>query len=323
MLRVNIICFYNAHGLAKDGHLMAGLLRENGYHVIQSDLIAPPLALRIGRRLHYAIKRQPIYDINIHVESCVPALFHLARKYILVPNLAALRPETAQHLDAFDAIFCKTTETHSVLSAKGLPAVMVGFSTPTNRIENHERNWHGFFHASSVPVPGGVGVKGTESIYQAWKRRPDWPLLTITGCHHPPLSNINCVNGYVQEKEYAEMQRRLGVHLCLSEMEGFGHYIVEPMSLGSVVVTTDGAPMNELVTPDRGFLVKSKEKTNHMFGTRYKIDEVSLENTIDTILKTSEEDLRVVGTKARAWYVQNDVNFRKAFIEAIDKVIAG
>lgn len=323
MACINIICLFNAHGLAKDGRLMAGLLRENRYQVIQSDLQSPPLVLRIGRRLHYAVKRRPIYDVNIHVESCVPALFHLARRNILVPNLEALRPETVQHLDAFDAIFCKTREAYSVLSAKGLPAVMVGFSTPTKRIESGVRDWHGFFHASSVHVPGGVGVKGTESIYQTWRRRPDWPLLTITGCHHSSQSNITCVNGYVQEEDYVGMQRRLGVHLCLSEMEGFGHYIVEPMSLGSVVVTTDGAPMNELVAPDRGFLVKSKEKTSYMFGTRYKIDEVSLENTIDTILKTSVEDLQIVGMKAREWYVQNDTSFRKNFIEAIDKVIVG
>lgn len=302
---------------------MTGLLSENGHHVIQSDLQSPPLALRIGRKLHYAVKRRPIYDINIHVESCVPALFHLARKNILIPNLEALRPETAQHLDAFDAIFCKTQEAYSVLSAKGLPAVMVGFSSPARRIENYERNWHGFFHASSVPVAGGVGVKGTESIYQIWKKRPDWPHLTITGCHHPSRSNITCVNGYVPEEEYVGMQSRLGVHLCLSEMEGFGHYIVEPMSLGSVVVTTDGAPMNELVTPDRGFLVKTKEKTNYMFGTRYKIDEVSLENTIDSILKTSVDDLQLVGMKAREWYVRNDAGFRKRFIEAIETVIVG
>lgn len=302
---------------------MAGLLRENGYHVIQSDLISPPLVLRLARRLHYSVKRRPIYDVNIHVESCVPALFHLARRNILVPNLEALRPDTAQHLDAFDAIFCKTREAHSVLSAKGLPAVMVGFSTPAKRVESRMPDWHGFFHASGIHVPGGVGVKGTESIYRTWMRRPDWPVLTMTGCHHPSHSNVACVNGYVPEEEYMRMQSRFGVHLCLSEMEGFGHYIVEPMSLGCVVVTTDGAPMNELVTPDRGFLVKTKEKAKYMFGYRYKIDEISLENTIDTILKTSKEDLRVVGMKAHEWYEQNDISFRKRFIEAIEKVIVG
>lgn len=323
MAKVNIICLYNAHGLAKDGHLMASILRENGYQVIQSDLVSPPLALRLGRRLQYAISRRPIYDVNIHVESCVPALFHLARRNILVPNLEALRPETAQYLDRFDAIFCKTQEAYSVLSAKGLPVEMVGFSTPTKQLESKKKDWRGFFHASGVHVPGAVGVKGTESIYQTWKKRPDWPVLNITGCHYPSHSNITCMSGYIPEEEYVGMQCRLGIHLCLSEMEGFGHYIVEPMSLGNVVVTTDGAPMNELVTPDRGFLVKTKEQTKYMFGTRYKIDEVSLENTIDKILDNSKEDLQAIGMKAREWYVQNDASFRKKFIEAIDKAILG
>ena len=320
MSRVNIICLYNAYGLAKDGHLMTRVLRENGHQVVQSDLHSPPLLLRIWRRLHFAIKRRPIYDINIHVESCVPALFKLARINILVPNLEAIRPETAEHLEAFDAIFCKTNEAYSVLSAKGLPAVMVGFSTQSNRPSSQVKDWHGFFHAAGIHKPGAIGVKGTESIYQTWKKHPDWPTLTITGYHQPSHANIICRNGYIPEYEYFGMQNRFGVHLCLSEMEGFGHYIVEPMSLGNVVVTTDGAPMNELVSPERGFLVKTKEKLPYMFGYRYKIDEVSLENTIQMIINTRKDELREIGTKARIWCQQNDVNFKKEFIVAINKL---
>ena len=321
MARINIICYYNAHGLAKDGRLMAEILRQNDHDVIQADLVSPPLSLRLKRKLEYKIKRKPIYDINIHVESCVPSLFHLARRNILLPNLEALRPETAKHLETFDGIFCKTQEAYTVLRDKGLPVSMVGFSTPARRRANRIPNWRSFFHASGARLPGAVSVKGTDVIYRVWSSRPDWPTVTMTGCHYPSRLNINCINGYVTESKYIDMQNESGIHLCPSEMEGFGHYIVEPMSAGCVVATTDGAPMNELISPDRGFLIKTAVSAPYMLGRRYSIDELSFEETIDEILGTSEDELRRLAMKARSWYEQNDAGFRRKFLAAIDEIL--
>lgn len=313
MARINIIYFDNNHGLAKDGRLMADILEQNGHQVIRSDLVSPPLLLRLKRKISHAITRAPIYDMNIHVESCVPSLFHFARRNVLVPNLEALRPETAEHLHVFDAIFCKTKEAYTVLGANGLPVFMTGFSTPTKQIETCRPDWRSFFHASGVHVLGGVSVKGTDSIYRVWSRHPEWPTLTIVGCHHPSTENIRCINEYIPEQQYRLMQARMGIHLCMSEMEGFGHYIMEPMSMGCVVVTTDGAPMNELVTQERGYAVTHASKTPYMFGQRYTNDENAFEETIDLILNTSEVELEAIGSRAKNWYRENDFNFRNTF----------
>ena len=50
---------------------------------------------------------------------------------------------------------------------------------------------------------------------------------------------------------------RAGVYVCPSSTEGYGHYLNEGRSAGGIIITTDAAPMNELVSNgDNGLLVK-------------------------------------------------------------------
>lgn len=49
------------------------------------------------------------------------------------------------------------------------------------------------------------------------------------------------------------------VHICPSEIEGFGHIIAQGLAMGASVITTDFPPMNELVDNTCGWLVKCNE----------------------------------------------------------------
>jgi len=53
-----------------------------------------------------------------------------------------------------------------------------------------------------------------------------------------------------------------GIHLCLGEAEGFGHYINEGRSSKAVCVAMDAPPMNELITKDNGILIKPTHYEN-------------------------------------------------------------
>jgi hypothetical protein len=54
-----------------------------------------------------------------------------------------------------------------------------------------------------------------------------------------------------------QLQAGSGVHICISEREGFGHYINEARAAGALVVSTDHTPMSELVQDGAsGLLVK-------------------------------------------------------------------
>jgi hypothetical protein len=306
---VNIVCHYSAYGLAKDGHYLASILRAAGFKVTESELRGLPPIARLRRKLAKTLRGTPLYDMNMFVEIAAPSLFDLARVNVLIPNPEFLRPDTAEHLGVFDAILCKTLDAQRIFLEMGLPAILVGFSTPARYLSHVTKEFPAFLHAA-----GGVGVKGTDSLTAMWMKHPEWPVLTVTystGKERPVCDNIRCMRAYVPEDEFRVMQNAHGVHLCPSEMEGFGHYIVEPMSAGSVVVATDAPPMNELVTEDRGYLVKTASREPHMYGTRYTVDETSFEAVIESILAASPRELAAIGQRARQWYLENDRLFRE------------
>jgi hypothetical protein len=317
-VKVNVICMFNAHGLAKDGRLIGSVLSSRGHAVTLSDLVKPGLSLRLTRKAAFLIKRRPLYDVNVHVESCVPALFKLARRNVLVPNLEALRPEVESHLSEFDLVLCKSQEACTVLGARGLPVAYTSFSSPLTPRTPQGQSFRSFLHASGSHVAGGISVKGTAAVYESWRRHPHWPAITVTGTHLAPLSNLAAISGYMPGADYAHLQDRCGVHVCPSEMEGFGHYIAEPLARGAVVITTDGAPMNELVTADRGFLVAPSDKKPYMLGHRYCVSHENLSTVIEQVLSEDQSRLASIGQAAQSWFIDNDTRFRKSFVEAVE-----
>lgn len=132
--------------------------------------------------------------------------------------------------------------------------------------------------------------------------------------------NINCIAKYVDDDELRLVQNRHGVHLCPSEAEGFGHTLVEAMSCGAVVITTDGPPMNEMVTPDRGALVRYGRTGRQRLGTNYFVDVDALEKSIVSVMAMPEAEKRALGASARRWYQSNGEFFRQRVVELVGSV---
>ncbi|EQD67759.1 glycosyltransferase, partial [mine drainage metagenome] len=57
-------------------------------------------------------------------------------------------------------------------------------------------------------------------------------------------ANIEHRIDYLDDAALQRLQNAHWFHLCPSETEGYGHYLVEAMGIGAVVLTTDAAPMN-------------------------------------------------------------------------------
>lgn len=127
-----------------------------------------------------------------------------------------------------------------------------------------QKIWNIFLHSA-----GEHHWKQTDAIIKCWNAHPELPLITITcteQCYrniknllNKNTKNILLYNYLLSHDKFVEIKNKIGIHLCPSIVEGFGHYVNEARKVKSFVITSDLAPMNELITSDTGYLVKCNE----------------------------------------------------------------
>lgn len=307
---------------------------ENSGKIV-SSAIAPALQVAGGNtkfirapihlsraQLQHAQTTNLDVDCAIFMESIIdhPALLS-ARHRILIPNPEWLDPQTQRLASTCTHIWHK-----SRFSLERLKSVFphaqhayLGFTSrdPGQLVSGYDS----FLH-----LRGSLSThRNTNSIFTHWKSRPSAPGLHVQcyskeggGIEYPGwLSdrNIHVRLGWLDRKELYQIAARHGIHLCTSEVEGFGHYINEARAMGALVITTDGAPMNELVDENSGILVKPSSTTPLRFGTRYIITPDDLAPAIDRTLSLSLPARRAMGATARERFLADNRNFYQRAIE--------
>jgi glycosyltransferase involved in cell wall biosynthesis len=175
-----------------------------------------------------------------------------------------------------------------------------------------------------VHIAGRSVQKGTLALNRVWARHPEWPTLFVYSQKRDmdiaPAANIRWVDGFLDDRELRRVQNTYSMHLCPSEAEGWGHYIVEAMSCKAVVVTTDAPPMNEIVVPSRGVLVPYNRIEPQGLGKSYYVDEGALEEKIAEVLRMGPRERDSLGENAREWYTENDLYFRERLKMLLEKI---
>ncbi|TMW58472.1 hypothetical protein Poli38472_010031 [Pythium oligandrum] len=190
-----------------------------------------------------------------------------------------------------------------------------------------ERDWTSFLH-----LAGWSPFKNTRVILQAWARHPEWPKLVlrvikadicswIDETYGPSgewrLANVDYKCGSEPLDMKNELQNKIGLHLCPSETEGFGHYINEARSAGALILTTNVAPMNELVDEKSGVLVGKAhdwwwQTKGDLFMPLAHVDVEDIEAGVERILLMSVEERKRMGRRARAKYLEDRTYFLNA-----------
>ncbi|TCV96314.1 glycosyl transferase family 1 [Luteibacter rhizovicinus] len=320
MARIHLIAWDNQRGLSHDIRVMADALAALGHDVHISRLGSKRRdgtwtlhALRLRRWLGWLFSggRQPAkFDMNLSLEHVRPASFGLARIDVLMPNPEWMSLRSQRYLPRFDALLTKTAEASRIFSSRGLRTLHVGFRSRDCYDPDVVRTPHAFLH-----VAGASDLKGTARLIAVWKRHPEWPRLRVLRAGaseeeaQTECANIEVVRTYLPADEVRRLQNEYAFHICLSETEGWGHYLVEAMSCAAVAITCDAPPMNELVTEDRGLLVAVGEPRPFNAALAYPFDEASLERTIARAIAMPDDERERLGVNARTWFLDNDAGF--------------
>lgn len=328
-LILNVIGKSNGVGLARDINLLSAALADCGYDVrvtridrdqagqrrslwAQLSIQCKLLWLRVQRHA------MPAIDVNLMLEHVWPQQLPYARCNVAVPNPEWFDSHDLRMLRHVDVVWAKTDYTLQLFRSRHCTTAYVGFDSE-DRYDGTVARKRNFFH-----LAGKSSMKGTDRLLRVWARHPEWPVLTVIQhadaghASEVAAANIDRRVGYLDDNELRSLQNASVFHICTSLTEGWGHYIVEALSVGAVTITVDAAPMNELVTAERGMLVPYCRTGKQRLATTCFFDEAQFEAAIVRALALTDSQCRSFGENARRWYLQNKQMFSQRLRTAVE-----
>ncbi|HJR11146.1 MAG TPA: glycosyltransferase [Rhodanobacteraceae bacterium] len=329
MIRINLVARDNGFGLSRNLKLLHDALAGAGFDVTISGIrrgalrkaLHPP-ALRAGTLARWLTGRgEQRWDVNLMLERIRPEYLATAHRNVLMPHPEWFDERDRGWLPRLDRAFVLTRHAAPIFEAIGLRTEYTGF-TSEDRLDAAMPRERAFFH-----LAGRSSNKGTDTLLATWRRHPEWPQLTVLQSPRVARAVVNAPNithrvDYIPDAELKRIQNAHRFHLCPSETEGFGHYLVEAMSVGAVTVTLDAPPMNEMVTCNRGALVPPSRTGTQSLATTYFYDESALETVVERLLATPDDELARMGAAARAWFEDNDRAFKVRIAQAVRALAA-
>lgn len=301
-LKIHLFCDANGKGLERDRDVLIKELTALNCEVEWYEN-------NDNGKISYA-------DINIFVQHINNQYLHSAPYNWFIPN-----PEwyfqDLELLDSMDLILCRTKEIERIFKDRNKKTYYLGFTTPDRYQPKIKKIFPLYLH-----VAGTSEQKGTSAIRAAWRNHLEFPHLTILKQFEKQkeIQNLNIISHYLSDESLLELQNLCVVHLALSETEGFGHCIMEAMSVKAVVITTDAPPMNEFIQDTR-FLVPYDRFSNQWLGTNFYVNSKALEKTIIELQKLSKHDLEVIGNLNRKRYLEMSLEFTENLKNLIDHFI--
>lgn len=273
------------------------------------------------------------------------------KQVYFMPNIDSTELQREHFLTA-DVVLCKTKACFSRVSAwyaqeaqrgnrRETKVLYTRFTSPNPsvplQLQNAAIKHKQYEQVSFVHFAGSGDGKGTKQVLECWLSKPEFPPLEVF------VDETKYVEKYKQEfdarihssqnvgvdtrvrdpTEWSKLVAEATFFVAPSESESYGHIINQARASGGVVVTTDVAPMNELMpgSSSMGVIVSAKRKINpaQFLGSGYKqgdggglqggkglVAEVTAKNVCDAVeklLRTTQEQTRhAIGARAHRQY---------------------
>lgn len=333
MIKVNLIGKANGVGLSRDLELVADALRAVDCEVTITPIDVSQARRRRSQPAQWMARARAVwqgsvvrakpptrFDVNVMLEHLWPQFLHWAKHNVAIPNPEWFDRHDRRFLGTVDRVWAKTEYTSRIFAKLGSVTSQIGFDS-LDRYDAKVRRNREFFH-----LAGKSSLKGTERLLQAWLRRPDWPTLTVVqharnGLFMPTAKNLRYCVGYMEDGNLRTLQNANRYHVCLSETEGWGHYIAEALSVGAITISVDAPPMNELVSAERGFLVPYSATASQRLAEKFLFDARVLEQVIDAAIALPDAELERKGDLARTWFLRNKGGFATRLQQAMHELL--
>jgi len=299
-------------------------------------------------------------DVQFHLEhylaraSRVDPAYPAARDYVFVNQEFLFDWDLEAFATGKAVALCKTRCARDVLADLGVEGVLTGFTSPDVRDERVAKDPRLVVH-----LAGLSWLKGTLEVLRGWVEHggPALDAALFVTCQladYAPASaalaywdalgaerlgveyrgiaglerkgNVYLARHVLPADAIADLANAAAVHLCPSLTEGWGHIVNNARAVGAVVITTDAAPMNELIDADCGFLVATDEKRAVTMGelnpaqrkyyppaiaalTVAPADEAALMRAVTDALALSADERARLGAAARHRYETGAAEF--------------
>ena len=298
---VAIVGRHNRYGLSRDAGILRQALECLGIQAVALDKRKRSWMDRLRRRM--------VADLVVHLERVHPGLVGGGAPPRSDSQPGALPKASPRKAPAGRPCAGEDAARAGDICQAWWASVCLGFTSPDRYDPPVPRDWKRFFH-----LAGGSTLKGTEDILVLWAAHPEWPELVLVqkqaNAPESVPSNVKLHCDYLDDDALKQLQNACGVHLCPSRSEGWGHNIVEAMSCGAVVVTTDAPPMNEHVTADCGVLVPASRSEPRRLGRNFFVDPSALETTVAQLVTASPDAAQSLGIKARERFEETEPGLR-------------
>lgn len=307
-LTVNIISHSLSNGAGKEVDVI----------ILKREL--EKLGHRVNLCDYYKVRSVPSADINLFLAQFKPEWYSRAKLNWFIPN-AEFCTASPIDLHSFDLVLCKTEESLKIFQPICKQAYYLGFTSVDHYRPSLARKMD---FSRYLHVAGKSRVKGTGAVIKAWSDNPSFPRLILlrhhTGTDFTIPENIKLINQRISTNSLLKLQNESGIHLCPSKTEGFGHYLMEAMSAGAVVITTDGPPMNEFIK-DKRCLVTCHKTDKKRYATLYIANEKELAKTVKRLQQLSPEELKEIGKNNREEYLRRTAAFESNFEQLMHKTV--